>query len=157
MPPLTCLQLLAPQKQNILPCSSCRRFLHNAPEELCLGPWAEAVFHSWRLVTDNIFSATPFHWGDATAHTSHPCKIPYNTKAKQSGRIHHTVQKPVENSAIFSITSPSGLPSLAPKGPLCRDTPCGSLPAPSPGLQLGRDASPTPAKTPQTHKLLQTV
>lgn len=71
---------LEPQKQNNLACSSCR-FLHNAPEEPSLGPWAKAVFHSWRLVIDNIFlpPSSRFHWGDATADTSHACKIPCYT------------------------------------------------------------------------------
>lgn len=127
-PPPTCLQLLELQKQNILLCSSCR-FLQNAPEKPPLGPWPEAVFHSWRFVIDNIFlpPSSLFHRGDATAYTSRPS----NAKAKQSGHICSTRWKHVENSSTVSITMPPGVPGLAPRGPLCWDTPSPGLPLPS--------------------------
>ena len=126
-------------------------------------PWPVSCSSFPQLKTHQttFFSATLFSisTGGMPLLTSHiPVRFSATLfKSKQPRHTHNTIQKYVENSPIVSITSPPGLPSLGPEGPLCWDTLYVSEPALSPELQLGGNASPTPTKTLQTHKLLWTV
>lgn len=159
MPPPTCLQLLEPWKQNILPCSSCRRFLHNAPEEP--SPWPWNCFPQLNACHRQYFSATlfPVSLGDATAYTSHPCKNPYNTVYSKAiwahpqryiklwrrlfHLLHHVTSRPPR---FGSKGAPlPGHPMWEPAGPV-----------PRAAAQQGCLSHP-PQNSSKTHKLLRTV